>query len=180
LLTIGQAVKFNNTIKNQPTKDKYQGKSFKLISWRTLLSVLCMVVVMILLVLWGPDVSDLYLSTGTMAFMISPVVLFARHRLYTAISAGLMLTFFMIITSVPLRDLASQPEYIAPSENDVDVIVLVMLGLVSISPVILLSAAPAKAVSRRLIFLALGLFLLIALNELSKLGLDLTAPKHQG
>src|SRR5262249_47727677 len=125
LLTIGQAVKFNNTIKNQPTKDKYQGKSFKLISWRTLLSVLCMVVVMILLVLWGPDVSDLYLSTGTMAFMISPVVLFARHRLYTAISAGLMLTFFMIITSVPLRDLASQPEYIAPSENDVDVIVLV-------------------------------------------------------
>src|SRR4029077_4864522 len=38
-------------------------------------------------------------------------------------------------------------------------------------PLILLSVAPAKAVSRRLIFLALGLLLLIALNELSKLGL---------
>ena len=47
-------------------------------------------------------------------------------------------------------------------------------------PVILLSVAPAKAVSRRLIFLALGLLLLIALNELSKLGLDVTAPKLQG
>jgi hypothetical protein len=45
---------------------------------------------------------------------------------------------------------------------------------------ILLSVAPAKAISRRLIFLALGLLLLIALNELSKLGLDLTAPKLQG
>ena len=45
---------------------------------------------------------------------------------------------------------------------------------------IILSAAPAKAVSRRLIFLALGLLLLVALNELSKLGLDVTAPKLQG
>jgi hypothetical protein len=44
-------------------------------------------------------------------------------------------------------------------------------------PLILLSAAPAKAVSRRLTFLAIGLVLLIALNEVSKLGLDVTAPK---
>src|SRR5215472_2941420 len=45
LLAIGQAVKFKSTIKNQATKDKYQGKSFRLISWRTLLCVLAMVVV---------------------------------------------------------------------------------------------------------------------------------------
>src|SRR5262245_29536231 len=45
---------------------------------------------------------------------------------------------------------------------------------------ILVSVAPAKAISRRLIFLAIGLILLIALNELSKLGLDVTAPKLQG
>jgi len=49
-----------------------------------------------------------------------------------------------------------------------------------VSPLILLSIAPAKAISRSLIFLALGLLLLIALNELSKLGLDVAAPKHQG
>lgn len=47
-------------------------------------------------------------------------------------------------------------------------------------PLILLSVAPAKTVSRRLIFLAIGLILLIALNELSKLALDVTAPKLQG
>jgi hypothetical protein len=46
--------------------------------------------------------------------------------------------------------------------------------------VILLLAAPAKAVTRRLFFLGLGLLLLIGLNELSKLGLDVTAPKFQG
>lgn len=44
----------------------------------------------------------------------------------------------------------------------------------------LLLIGPAKAVSRRLLFLALGLILLIALNQLSKLGLDVTAPKLQG
>ena len=38
----------------------------------------------------------------------------------------------------------------------------------------------AEAVSRRLIFLALGLILLIALNELSKLGLDMSVLKPHG
>jgi hypothetical protein len=52
--------------------------------------------------------------------------------------------------------------------------------MVLVFPLILLSVAPAKAISRRLIFLALGLLLLIALNELSKLGLDVTPPKLQG
>jgi hypothetical protein len=51
------------------------------------------------------------------------------------------------------------------------------IAVIWVFPLILLSVAPAKAISRRLIFLALGLLLLIALNELSKLGLDVTAPK---
>jgi hypothetical protein len=63
------------------------------------------------------------------------------------------------------------------SQND---FFLLCALLAWILPLILLSVAPAKAVSRRLIFLALGLLLLIALNELSKLGLDVTAPKLQG
>src|SRR5262249_30478564 len=58
-----------------------------------------------------------------------------------------------------------------------EALVFSLFVVICISPVILLSAAPAKAISRRLIFLAIGLLLLIALNELSKLGLDLTAPK---
>ena len=54
------------------------------------------------------------------------------------------------------------------------------VAMISGLPLALVSVAPAKAISRRLIFLALGLVLLIALNELSKLGLDVTAPKLQG
>ena len=58
--------------------------------------------------------------------------------------------------------------------------IFVASAMMPVLLLILLSVAPAKAVSRRLIFLALGLLLLIALNELSKLGLDVTAPKLQG
>jgi len=57
---------------------------------------------------------------------------------------------------------------------------LTAVALISVLPLILLSVALAKAVTRRLIFLALGLLLLIGLNELSKLGLDVNGPKLQG
>jgi hypothetical protein len=108
------------------------------------------------------------------AVLISPIVLFARYRLHAAISTSLMLTFFIIIAFVPLRDLGR------PGNPDLDMVGAITLGLICILPLILLSVAPTKVVTRRLIFLALGLILLIALNELSKLGLDVTAPKPQG
>ena len=49
-----------------------------------------------------------------------------------------------------------------------DALLVSLFVVICVSPVILLSVAPAKHVSRRLIFLAIGLILLIALNELSK------------
>ena len=61
--------------------------------------------------------------------------------------------------------------------TDLEAAILAAVVMIWVLPLILLSVAPAKAVSRRLIFLAIGLILLIALNELSKLGLDVTAPK---
>jgi hypothetical protein len=70
--------------------------------------------------------------------------------------------------------------YNQSSFRDESYVVWFAAVLIWIFPLILLSVAPAKAISRRLIFLALGLLLLIALNELSKLGLDVTAPKLQG
>src|SRR5262245_305454 len=41
LLAIGQAVKFNRAVKTRTIADKYEGKSFQLTSWRT---ILCLVV----------------------------------------------------------------------------------------------------------------------------------------
>jgi hypothetical protein len=76
----------------------------------------------------------------------------------------LMAIFWAIITFSSIADDLVQM-FVAP-------------GMLWVLTVILLSVAPAKAISRRLLFLAMGLLLLIALNELSKLGLDVTAPKQ--
>ena len=67
-----------------------------------------------------------------------------------------------------------------PADKYNAMVVFSAIAMLGVLPLIVLSVAPAKAVSRRLIFLAIGLILLIALNELSKLGLDVTAPKLQG
>jgi hypothetical protein len=94
------------------------------------------------------------------------VTLFARHRLHAAVVGLLMVIFWVIITLNALLDI--------PINAPADAVMFIVLWVL---PLIILSVAPAKAVARRLIFLALGLLLLIALNELSKLGLDLTAPR---
>jgi len=173
LLALGQAFQFKRAVKNQSNVDKHHEKSFQLISWRTLCCVVSMLVVAILQVDVGVDMVAQALSLGeyatlgmeAIAWFFGPqiiMVLFARHRLHAVLSVVLIWIFFHII--------AFGPE---------------LPGFVSIClswflPVVLLLVAPAKAINRRLIFLALGLILLIALNELSKLGLDVTAPKLQG
>jgi hypothetical protein len=97
------------------------------------------------------------------------MVLLARHKLYAALSAFLIVIFSTIIAFGQLSNMLT---------SDADVAIAVALPSAWVLPLILLSVAPAAAVARRLIFLALGLLLLIALNELSKLGVDLTAPKQ--
>ena len=181
LLTIGQAVQFKRTFRNQPIVDKYQGKSFQLISLRTffcLISLLFAQLPFWLHYFLLPLVLFALFSEKTVGYLfglsmfIAPsviIVLFARHRLHAAVSTILITTFFTIIALTQLMNLnaGSAATYSAVSIS-------------MVLPLILLSVAPAKAISRRLIFLAIGLILLIALNELSKLGLDVTAPRLQG
>jgi len=171
LLTIGQAIQFKSKIKNQPIKDEYQGKSFKLISKQTFA---CTVLLLLLSILVPfPNRIE-----GIPLYCFIPAsipVVFARHRLYAAVVTGLMAIFFILLALGPFISFAK-----AGKVHVGDPLTLLLLVVMCISPLILLLAAPAKAISRRLIFLALGLLLLIALNELSKLGLDVTAPKLQG
>jgi hypothetical protein len=87
------------------------------------------------------------------------LVLFARDRLNAAITLFLLVVFWYVII------------------GGLDNVSAAAVSMIYFLPMILLVVAPTKAVSRRLIFLGLGLLLLIALNELSKLGLDLTAPQ---
>jgi hypothetical protein len=116
------------------------------------------------------DVTVGFRITFFIALLVAPVgiiAVFARYKLYAAVSTSLTLAFLIVIILFQSQQL-----------EESSLMPFVFFPTIWISPLILLSVAPAKAVSRRLIFLALGLVLLIALNELSKLGLDVTAPKQ--
>jgi TIR domain len=149
--------------------NRYKDRSFKLISWRTLFCIISMPVIFSvteyfyhffirpLLPEQLPPV--FYLIWTMLVFLpVTMVVIFARQRLYAAVTTLLIMIFFVIITYANLLGMigraGSIDDFIASS-----IAALVMLWIL---PIILLSVAPAKAISRRLIFLALGLLLLIA------------------
>jgi hypothetical protein len=165
LLTIAQAARFSEW--NRPQVSEYeQGRAFQLISWRTLWCFVSIVLVC------GLSFLVVNYVLATIVLLIAPqvvIILFATHRMYASLSIFLLWLFFGIIAMNPLVSLDSGPETGFSA-----------IAMSLVLPLILLSVAPAKAISRRLVFLALGLLLLIALNELSKLGLDVTAPKLQG
>ena len=186
LLIICQAIQFKRTTRNQTNGDKYQTKSVQFISWQTLVVLIVMLVVVFgLLDTWivnfvWYDVVIFGAIVLTVIYVppVAIIVLLVRHKLHADVSTVLVLVFFVIITVMPIVSYIMQHGH--RPEPPPDWYPLVFAVVIWISPLILLSVAPAKAVSRRLIFLALGLLLLIALNELSKLGLDVTAPKLQG
>ena len=185
LLTIGQAVKFKSTIKNQPIVDEYHGKSFRLMSWRTSLFVVCLlisgfisqIVAIFLDVLiqvpwfWF---NQYVMRPGTVFIpLIILVMIFAKQdRIHATVATVLTMIFYTIIV---FNQLISIP---TPEGDEGGNLLLVALAAGLLLPLILLSVAPARVISRRLIFLAIGLVLLIALNELSKFGLDVSAPKQ--
>jgi hypothetical protein len=192
LLIIGQAVQFKITVKDQLIEDKYQGKSFEL---RTALKV--GIYTLISAFVWGlvisnfpeghyanelrqynfclPDsICDVFFALIMLLFPVVIVIIwFARNRLNACVSTCLLIIFWTIIAMYPIGTSTS-------SREDVIGSFLTAIAMIWVLPLIVLSVAPAKAVSRRLIFLAIGLILLIALNELSKLGWDVTAPKPHG
>jgi hypothetical protein len=118
----------------------------------------------------------LLLALAAVSFSIAPIIVImcsvTRDRVHAVISVILLTAFFAIITFGQIG-----PEFSSRVSGGLLIILSLVIFAASL---FLLLVAPAKAVSRRLIFLALGLLLLVALNELSKLGLDVTAPKLQG
>jgi hypothetical protein len=195
LLTIGQAVKFKRPVKDQLSEDKYQGKSFQLktalkvgktalkVGIALISTIVWYAVVFVITNVWGdlrfyspvPIKVEVW---NTLILFVPPlvilVIVFARDRLNAGVSICLMIIFWTIVT---LNQISSSGNPIFRIRHERTDIGLTALAMIWVLPLVLLSVAPAKAVSRRLIFLAIGLILLIALNELSKLGLDVTAPK---
>jgi len=175
VLIVGQAIQFNSAIKKKTSGDKYNDKSFHLMSWRTLIcavsSLLSIIVVIITIYVSrqrrDPDIIDITLMLFSAIVVPSAIIaLFARHRLQAATTAVLVSIFMYIIVIghlVKLNIEASQTDWLGHN-------LFFLLLAPWISPLIALIAAPAKAINRRLIFLGIGVILLIALNELSKLG----------
>ena len=191
-LTIGQAIRFGLIIHNPQTN--YQERSFPPDdSWRIALCFALLITVPLFAmgfvnplltglptyIIWkGVIFRDLRGTALDLVAMIAAqivMVLCARHRLYAVFSVLLISTFYLIITFSQITGLTMPISGFPYSGR-----LFFFMEMPVILAVILLLTAPAKAVTRRLIFLALGLLLLIALNELSKLGLDLTARKLQG
>jgi hypothetical protein len=181
LLTIGQAVQYRTT-KTQSIAFKFESRSE--IFWVALAAVGFFLLTSTakrssffakLTIMLPSSVAEQvlsYIGYGLVALIITLgfLVRGAEQKLHAAVAVSLMAIFWIIITLnnlMAMRDSKGFAYFTA-------------VAMIIVLPVILLSVAPAKAVSRRLIFLALGLILLIALNELSKLGLDVSAPKLHG
>ena len=179
LLTISQAVQFSRTTKTQSIAFKFDSRSE--IFWVALGAI----GYFIILKEWSPFAHLITRLPSSIAAKVLPYMEYglapliialwflvrrADHNLHAAVAIWLMAIFWIIITLNNLIAMLVSKGFVY----------FTAVAMIIVLPVILLSVAPAKAVSRRLIFLALGLVLLIALNELSKLGLDLAAPKLQG
>jgi hypothetical protein len=200
LLTIGQAFQFNRMIKNQSIEEKRKSYDsvgnpmVKLIHGSTQVSmglsrrvvwILGFMLFPILLALLSIASNDWltrlalrilpssiletglpYLQRyGFVPLIILLMLVTIRYKEHAVSAMCLITIFWMIITA---------------SQFSNGFVSLTAIAMIAILPQILLSFEPARAISRRLIFIAFGLLLLIALNELSKLGVDLTAPKVQG
>jgi len=161
LLTIGQALQFSRVSRSQSSIDKYREHSFKLISRHSAFCLLSIGAILVIGVLASAFASASAPILGAVIILIGPqivIILFAKSKLQVTFSVLLLFIFSSIIAYGPLINIDAGP---AAGYT------WILMG--SFLPLILLSIAPAKAISRRLIFLALGLLLLIALNELSKL-----------
>jgi len=172
LLTIGQIIKVKSTIKNQQGADI---EPFPF-SWRQALYFSLYLIGMIWLSWRFPEFFEGLSFVGRgwsvafiwsfFPFLVGCFFMVRAGKVHAAVAICLMIVFGIIITLNQL--MAMKPsEGLKPTEGII--ITLIAMTMVSILPLILLSVASAKAVSRRLIFLAIGLVLLIALNELSRL-----------
>jgi hypothetical protein len=204
LLIIGQAIQFNRTLKSQSIEHKYETHQGILLHFK-LHNLLPILVFFLFWILFGSSLYKDIIANNRIIYRSIPfpilrilpylcsqivvlgtLIKMARYNGHVIVLVSLLTIFWMIITVnqfqhdgevVRLND-GSTVTLRPPSLSDF--YEFVAIATMAVLPFILLSVAPAKAISRRLIFLALGLLLLIALNELSKLGFDLTAPKLQG
>jgi hypothetical protein len=172
LLTISQAVQFSRTTKTQSITFKFDE-----IFWVAFAAIIYFVIIsetgwrpfLHLITLLPSSIAQtvlLYMEYGLVPLIMSLwfLVKEADHKLHAGVTIWLMAIFWIIIT---LNNLIAM-------QDSKGFVYFTAVTTIIVLPVILLSVAPAKAVSRRLVIFGIGLLLLIALNELSKLGANIS------
>jgi hypothetical protein len=155
LLTIGQAVKYKSMVKYQPIADGYQGKSFRMRQF-SLYFVLLLVGIpfsleafLTALEWWVYSIRGRHIVIASILLAIVPLLvtaLLARYKLHALVSTALMLTFFAIITLTQFDPNSKIFSDVAFFKDEVAIFIfLVIVILAWISPMIILSVAPAKA-----------------------------------
>jgi TIR domain len=105
-------------------------------------------------------------------FAVAPLALIiwaSQDRLQCFALAVFLLLFWIALAVVPLVPIAagiSDADHLALGASGIFSAMLVPVGVIAIE-----SLAPVKSINQRLLFLAIGALLLVALNALSRLGL---------
>jgi hypothetical protein len=100
---------------------------------------------------------------------LAPIIWASQERLQSLALAALLTLFWIALAVVPLVSIAAET-------SDADRLALGWAGifsamLVPVAVIAIESLAPVKSINQRLLFLATGALLLVALNAISRLGL---------
>jgi hypothetical protein len=109
---------------------------------------------------------------GLCIYIVVPImyVLYAsRERTQCLVSAVLYLFFSIVLVVGPLLAMVLRKQV---EMDSFSIVTIAFLPLVlQLGLTLIVSFAPLRAVNRRLVFIVIGVFLLVALNEISKLNL---------
>jgi hypothetical protein len=100
---------------------------------------------------------------------LAPIIWASQERLQCLALAALLTLFWIALAVVPLVPIAaniSKADHLALGSSGIFSAMLVPVGAIAIE-----SLAPVKSINQRLLFLATGALLLVALNAMSRLGL---------
>jgi hypothetical protein len=101
---------------------------------------------------------------------LAPIIWASQERLQCLALAVLLTLFWITLAVVPLVPIAakiSDADHLALGASGIFSAMLVPVGVIAIE-----SLAPVKSINQRLLFLATGALLLVALNAMSRLGLQ--------
>lgn len=153
-------------------------QAFLFIFLSPFVSLLAMISVEFFLRALRGSVKDEIVIVTVMVFLAVPLAalfFMSKHRLRTAICLAIILALYVTVTLIPVSTALPMPDIsgsmdisltsnAGPDPGDVSLAIFLSLAISAL----MLWIAPINALTKRLVFLGLGVVILIALNEISK------------